>query len=160
MVTACCARSASIDGVIRNPVIAPPMLGLLWWLSGFVLPAPIDRFLKLLGDAASPTALAGIGLLLASARPRHRQLPTRPVTQLHQAGAAPAADRLSRIQLFGLPTHIALIAVLISAMPTGTGPFMITGIYDREGAVTSRTILLSTVVSVFTITAILSLFPA
>lgn len=148
-------------GVIRNPVIAPPMLGLLWWLSGFVLPAPIDRFLKLLGDAASPTALAGIGLLLAQ-RPAPGTASYRLVLSLSFTKLVlhPLLTAFLAIQLFGLPTHIALIAVLISAMPTGTGPFMITGIYDREGAVTSRTILLSTVVSVFTITAILSLFPA
>lgn len=148
-------------GVIRNPVIAPPVLGLLWWMSGLALPLPIDRFLKLLGDAASPTALAGIGLLLAQ-RPATGTASYRLILSLSftKLVVHPLLTALLAIGLFGLPRPITLIAVLISAMPTGTGPFMITGIYNREGAVTSRTILLSTVISAFTITAILSMFPA
>ena len=41
------------------------MLGLLWWATGWKLPQVADRFLEMVGNAASPTALIGIGLLLA-----------------------------------------------------------------------------------------------
>ena len=56
-------------------------------------------------------------------------------------------------------TTAMLFTILIAAMPVGTGPFMMTGLYARDGAVTSGTILVSTVMSVFTITAILTFFP-
>ena len=48
-------------------------------------------------------------------------------------------------------------ALLLAALPTGTGPFMLAKLYEREAAATSRAILLSTVLSVATVTALVLL---
>jgi len=50
----------------------------------------------------------------------------------------------------------AKTAVILSALPTGTGPFMLAEFYKREAAVTSSTILFSTVISLVTVTACLA----
>ncbi|HEY9280886.1 MAG TPA: AEC family transporter, partial [Eoetvoesiella sp.] len=42
-------------------------------------------------------------------------------------------------------------------LPIGTGPFMLAKLYDREPAVTSRAILISTVLSVITISLLTAL---
>jgi predicted permease len=47
--------------------------------------------------------------------------------------------------------------VILSALPTGTGPFMLAEFYRREGGVTSSAILFSTVVSLITVTLCLTL---
>jgi malonate transporter len=47
--------------------------------------------------------------------------------------------------------------VLLAALPTGTGPFMLAEFYQREANMTSRVILASTVVSVVTLSAYLAI---
>jgi predicted permease len=46
--------------------------------------------------------------------------------------------------------------VLLAALPTGTGPFMLAEFYRREADVTGRVILVSTVLSVLTVAAYLA----
>ncbi|WP_144637062.1 AEC family transporter [Bordetella genomosp. 13] len=58
--------------------------------------------------------------------------------------------------VFSLPTAMVQIAVLLAALPTGTGPYMLAEFYRREAGVTSRTILFSTVASLLTLTAIMA----
>jgi malonate transporter len=58
--------------------------------------------------------------------------------------------------VFALPELWAKTAVILSALPTGTGPFMLAEFYKREAAVTSSTILFSTVISLVTVTVCLA----
>lgn len=147
-------------GVIRNPVIVGPVLGFLWWLTGLALPEPVEQFTSLLGAAASPTALVAIGLFLAE-RPVREAVSNRFVLGLTATKLIlhPAITALIAWPILGMSGRTAVIAIAIAALPTGTGPFMVAGFYARDGRVTSGTILLSTMLSVLTITAILSLLP-
>ena len=58
--------------------------------------------------------------------------------------------------VFALPVLWAKTAVILSALPTGTGQFMLAEFHKREAAVTSSTILFSTVISLITITVCLA----
>jgi hypothetical protein len=58
--------------------------------------------------------------------------------------------------LFRLPPGLMHISVVLAALPTGTGPFMLAEFYRREAAVTSSTILFSTVISLVTVTVCLA----
>lgn len=60
-------------------------------------------------------------------------------------------DQPAFIAAFGIGS-----AVILSALPTGTGPFMLAEFYRREGGVTSSTILFSTVISLVTVTICLT----
>jgi predicted permease len=53
--------------------------------------------------------------------------------------------------LFRLPPLLTHTAVLLAALPTGTGPFMLAEFYRREATVTAKVILVSTVVSLLTV---------
>ena len=56
----------------------------------------------------------------------------------------------------GMP---ATMAVMVAALPTGTGPFMVAGFYARDGKVTSGTILLTTILSIVTLSLLLAFLP-
>jgi malonate transporter len=58
--------------------------------------------------------------------------------------------------VFALPELWAKTAVILSALPTGTGPFMLAEFHKWEAAVTSSTILFSTVISFVTVTVCLA----
>lgn len=60
------------------------------------------------------------------------------------------------LHVFAQPPALAQPAVLLAALPTGTGPFMLAEFYRREAGVTSKAIIGSTVFSVITITIYLA----
>lgn len=150
----------ALSSVARNPLLVSPALGLLWWTTGWKLPQAADRFLEMAGNAASPTALIGIGLLLAQ-RSLWQAMANRFVLALSflKLVVHPLVTAVIAVPILHMPRTLALTAILIAAMPIGTGPFMMTGMYARDGSVTSGTILVSTMMSVFTITLILTFFP-
>jgi len=60
-------------------------------------------------------------------------------------------------KVFFLSPLLTHCAVLIAALPTGTGPFMLAELFRREAEVTATVILVSTVLSIVTITAYLAI---
>jgi malonate transporter and related proteins len=146
-----------VGSLVRNPLLVAPALGAAVAASGMALPGSLEVFLKLLSDSASPCALVALGLFLAqtkrSERPAGRvtlslvalKLLLQPAITWLLAGAA-----------FRLSPGVVHVAVLLSALPTGTGPFMLAEFYEREAGTTSQTILLSTIGSLFTISGYLA----
>ena len=61
------------------------------------------------------------------------------------------------IQVFHLPADATRVAVLLAALPTGTGPFMTAEYFGRDATLTARVILVTTVCSLVTVTAYLTL---
>ncbi|MBW4022396.1 MAG: AEC family transporter [Proteobacteria bacterium] len=148
--------------LIRNPLLVAPVLGSCWAATGIAMPASGETFLHLLGDAASPCALVALGLFLGERR-----------------GAVPVEDRASGLsgtvlvvalklilqpvlawvlatQVFRLSPGLTHLVVVLAALPTGTGPFMLAEFYGREATVTARSILFSTVGSLVTVSAYLA----
>ena len=144
--------------LLRNPLLVAPALGLLILLLGLRLPAPMTDFLQLLGAAASPCALVALGLFLAEDRaPSQRLAGTVALLVGLKLVLQPLVTWWFAAQVFGLSAMLVHSAVLLAALPTGTGPFMAAQLYQRDGAVTSHVILISTVVSLLTISGFLGL---
>jgi malonate transporter len=144
----------------KNPLLVAPVAGALFMASGGTLPDPLDRFLQLLGGAASPCALIALGLFLAgNGAQRHRPAGARVETLLVglKLVAQPAITWLVAAPLLGLPTAAVHTAVLLAALPTGTGPFMLAEFYEREAVRTSRVVLATTILSVATLSLYLAL---
>ncbi|MBV8329805.1 MAG: AEC family transporter, partial [Verrucomicrobia bacterium] len=58
-------------------------------------------------------------------------------------------------RVFVLPTALVNMTVVLAALPTGTGPFMLAEFYRREAQVASRTILFSTLGSLISLSLLL-----
>jgi len=145
----------------RNPLLVAPALGALFAIAHIPRPAPLTRFTSLLGAAASPCALVTIGLFLA----QNRGIADDARGGAHARARAdvvilaivalkmlvqPLVTGVLVFAVFDLPRPWSTAALLLSALPIGTGPFMLAKLYDRAAAVTSRAILLSTIVSLVT----------
>ncbi|WP_246624798.1 AEC family transporter [Oceanobacter mangrovi] len=149
-------RKVSV-ALAKNPIVVTPIVGVLWNASGLGVNQGVLEFLHILGTATIPCALVSLGAFLAS----------------KQAGSAegtmtlvfiklivhPVLTWVLAYQVFHLPPMWAKAAVLLSALPTGTGPYMLAELYQREASVASRTILLSTLGSLVTLTICLYLLP-
>lgn len=144
--------------LVKNPLLVSPTLGALASLAQLPIPAPAETFLKLLGGAASPSALVALGLFLAT--PREKTSSTDGLSAI-LVGAKlilqPVLTWILAALVFHLPPTLTQSATLLAALPTGTGPFMLAEFYNREAAVTSRVILISTVFSILTVSAYLAL---
>lgn len=143
--------------LLRNPLLLAPALGALIPLTGLGIAAPIESFLKLLGGAASPCALVALGLFLAEKR--EASVPTTGSAGFLVAlklVAQPIVAWVLASVVFGLTPLLTHAAVLLAALPTGTGPFMLAELYRREAGVTSKVVLVSTVASILTVSGYLA----
>ena len=105
--------------------------------------------------AATPCALVSIGLFLAHKHEGRQDGATGLV--LAKLLLQPAITAFLAFGVFELPTLWASAALLLSALPTGTGPFMLASYYGRDAALVARVILLTTVGSVVTVSICLNL---
>ena len=144
--------------LVRNPLLVAPVLGALVPLAGFGIPAPIEVFFKLLGGAASPCALVALGLFLAAERgAAERDAGSTVFLVGAKLVLQPIVAWVLATLVFRLPPLLTHSAVLLAALPTGTGPFMLAEFYRREASVTCNAILVSTIVSILTVSAYLAL---
>jgi malonate transporter and related proteins len=145
-----------VRALARNPLIVSPLIGVLVSSAHVTLPQSAETFLKLLSGAASPCALVSLGLFLAEKRPAAS---AGSGTSLLLTGTKlvlqPALTWWLAARVFALPATLIEMAVVLAALPTGTGPFMLAEFYGREAHITSRTILLSTMGSLVTLSLLL-----
>ena len=145
-----------LPSLLRNPLLLAPLAGLGIGLTGLALPAPVERFASLLGGAASPCALVCIGLFLAQES-----------LVIHDAASIgalvglklllqPAVTAVLALYVFEMPTLWSHSAVLLSALPIGSGPFTIAKLYGLEAGVTSGAILISHLVSIVTVSTLVA----
>ena len=145
--------------LLKNPMLLAPLLGALYADLGPPLPAGPDRFLALLAAAASPCALVSIGLFIADTRGRP-QLPALSIQVALKLVGQPLVTWVLAHWVFGLAPMQTAVAVVLAGLPTGTGPFMLANLYQRDGRNIAGAILASTVLSIVTISVLITWFAA
>ena len=142
--------------LLRNPLLLAPVAGLGIGLTGLALPTPVERFAGLLGGAASPCALVCIGLFLAQERVTGDDAASIGALVGLKLVFQPGVTALLALYMFDMPPLWSHSAVLLSALPIGSGPFTIAKLYGLEASVTSGAILASHLVSVVTVSALVA----
>ena len=114
--------------------------------------------------AAGPWALVCLGVFLASRQKANAsELPGGAKLNLATVGLVvmaklvlqPLLTWVLAAWLFHLPDDLTKMAILLAALPTGTGPFMLAEYYRRDAQITSGAILISTVLSIVTLVVIM-----
>lgn len=141
--------------LVRNPLLVAPVAGLAVALVGWELPVALDRFLLLLGAAATPCALVATGLMLSETVERFQYLLVGRLVILKLL-VKPAVAWVIAFHLVEMPPAWAETTVLMAALPTGAGAFILARLYGREAASTSGTILVSTILSFATLSVLLT----
>ena len=146
----------ALGGVARNQYILGILAGLAWNLSGVALPGSIDAVLGMFAASATPCALFCMGATLA-----HYRI----------AGELTAALTVSAIKVLVFPAVVwgiggwvfsldpmwLAVAVTVAAMPVGINIYLFAEQYDKGVALSATAIVLSTALSVFTLTAVLTI---
>jgi len=138
------------NSTIKNPLIFTPLLGFYFSVSEIIIPAPILVYLTSLGDSATPCALVSIGAFLARKQETKRE--KIHVIILCKLILQPLITWFFVFKVFSLPLLWCNAAILLSALPTGTGPYMLVNYYSKDAGLVSRVILITTILSLFSIT--------
>lgn len=140
-------------GLLRNPMVMSIVLGLAWSALELPVQGAFDRFLMVLGSAATPCALFAIGASLAGQRV------DRPATALWLSFAKlvlhPAAVAVFAFLVFEVEPFAAAVMVAAAAMPTAGNIYIVAQHYGVAPLRASSTIFVSTVGAIFTLTAVL-----
>ena len=147
--------------VARNPLPLSIVAGIVWSGLALPLPTPVEKWLDLLGAAASPCALFAIGLFLSD----------KPVSDtgpsvrhgLAEAGLATLIKLLVQPLLAAvvLPWFIDLksvagqAALVMASLPTAANAFVLAKQFGIQVEQNTASILLSTAFSVVTVSALL-----
>lgn len=145
-----------LPSLLRNPLLLAPVAGLGVGLTGLPLPVPVERFASLLGGAASPSALVCIGLFLAQENPVAHDAASIGALVGLKLLVQPAVTAVLALYVFEMPTLWSHSAILLSALPIGSGPFTIAKLYGLEAGVTSGAILVSHLVSIVTVSILVA----
>jgi predicted permease len=155
------AMRQALRGIARNPLPWSIVLGGVASATGLVLPAPVERTLAMLAEAASPAALFTIGAVLAR---------TTLLARERRAAATPARDLLPviAIKLIAHPLLVYGIArgfmalglqlapvtlvtlVLIAALPSASNVSMLAERFGADNGRIARIILWTTVAAFLT----------
>jgi malonate transporter len=142
-----------LKSLCTNPLLIAPVAGLLWSSTDLALYEPLAQVIGFLAAAATPCALVSIGLFFMqkeSAGPRQAwgisfaKLIIQPL--IAWVIASPILD---------LPALWVSAVVILAALPTGTGPFMLAQYYNADGRMISRIVLLTTMGSLLTLSLFL-----
>lgn len=142
-----------IKSLCTNPLLIAPVAGLLWASTDLVLYDPLEQVIAFLAAAATPCALVSIGLFLMQKERFASQqawgisiakLIIQPVLAWFIAGP-----------ILNLPELLVSAVVILAALPTGTGPFMLAQYYQGDGRMISRVVLLTTIGSLLTLSLFL-----
>ena len=144
----------ALKGLAKVPAVYAIPIALTFRNLGLTLPPAINRPLELLSLATIPIMLLLLGMQIAKAGiPPHRKLLS--VSVVIKLLVAPAIALLIA-PLFGLEGLARDVGVLQSAMPTAVITTIIAIEYDAEAAFVTGAVLVTTLLSPFTLTPLLA----
>ena len=145
-------------GLITNPLVIGLLGGLVCNLLGITLWKPLDEIAKLLGNAVTPGALFALGATLAGFRNKI-QWKELPIIVLMKIIIHPLLVWLLAVIVFGVKEAIWIqVLVTLAALPTGVNPFLFASRYNAGQLLSSGAVFISTFISIFTLSALLSFF--
>lgn len=145
--------------LVKNPLIVSTAIGIAWaaLLPGVAVPRPIATFCELMGAAAGPCALFAIGLFLAGRSLKADLVEVGWISALKLL-VQPALTWALTVTLFPMDPFWTGSAIILAALPTGALTFVVAQQYQIYVDRTSSAILVSTVLSVVTLSALLALY--
>ncbi len=154
----------ALKGMAANPMPWAMALGALASWAQWTLPAPVDKTLAMLADAASPVALFTIGAVLArSQMSAGEQVPLRDYVPVALAKLLvhPLLVWLTGRAAIALGVPLSeqalVVLVLLSALPSASNVALLTERFGAHGGRVARIILVSTALAFVTFSGAVAL---
>jgi predicted permease len=140
-------------GLVKNPMIVSIVLGLAWSALRLPIPDPMNAFVRILGDAATPGALFAIGASLASKSAE--RLSVTGWLSVCKLVLHPAAVAVSALILFDVPPYAAAVMIAAASLPVAGNVFMLAQHYEVAPKRVSSAILISTTAAIVTVSLVI-----
>jgi hypothetical protein len=140
--------------VARNPLPLSIVAGIIWSGLALPLPTPVEKWLDLLGAAASPCALFAIGLFLSDKSVR-RGLAEAGLATLIKVLVQPLLAAVVLPWFVDLKSVAGQAALVMAALPTAANAFVLAKQFNAQVEQNTASVLLSTAFSVVTVSALL-----
>lgn len=141
-------------GLLENPMIVSISLGLIVSSIGLPIPDPVNEFLSLLGAAATPGALFAIGASLASKSAE--KIAVAGWLSFAKLVLHPAAVAFAALVMFPVDPYAAGVMITAAALPVAGNVYILAQHYGVAPSRVSASILISTALSVFTVSAVIA----
>ncbi|HQZ12155.1 MAG TPA: AEC family transporter [Devosia sp.] len=136
--------------IVQNPLLWGVGLGLVANLLDLELIEPVDAFFTMMAAAVLPAALFGLGGALNEYRLADNWTQALAMS-MFKLIIHPAIAWVIMVPILNVNHDLARYGVLLAAMPTGINAYVFATYYNRSVNVAANTILLTTLLSVFTI---------
>jgi malonate transporter and related proteins len=151
------AQGISATRILRLFVRTPPIIGIFAGIVANLIDLPVvggfDFFARFLGETAAPCSLFALGLILVLRRDEASVGCPIAITILKLL-AMPVIAWTLVSTMFQVSPEWSDPAMLVAAGPTGAMPFVLAMQYQIPVAAIARTILISTLASLVTVTAV------
>ena len=141
-------------GLLRNPMIVSMAAGLIWSSSALTLPGPVDEFLAILGAAATPGALFAIGASLATKSAERVSIAAW--LSFAKLVLHPGAVAVAALWAFEVDPFAAGVMISAAALPVAGNVYILAQHYGVAPHRASASILISTVASIVTVSAVIA----
>ena len=149
-----------IRSIVTNPNIIAVLLGMLLFLANLAIPSFITDAVGFVGNATTPLSVICIGFMLSHADFKSIFKKWRLiVTALIQLIIGPVATYFALTAL-KFPIEVIQVCTLIQALPTATSLGLFATKYGGNNIESSELVTISTILSVVTMPAIMSLLLA
>lgn len=136
--------------IFKSPLAVALMLGFMFNFSGLSMPAVVSSALDMMVRSALPVALFALGAIL----PRYKitnNLPEVAAVALIKLILFPAIAYFLSTQVFDLPEMARNSVVITAAMAPGINTYIFASIYNRGKATAATSVVICTLLSVFSI---------
>ncbi|NRP29552.1 MULTISPECIES: AEC family transporter [unclassified Aliiroseovarius] len=141
-------------GLATNPMIVSIALGFAWSSTGWALPVPANRFLEILSGASTPGALFAIGASLAVKSAE--RLSVASWLSFAKLVLHPAAVAFFALVVFDVAAYPAGVMIAAAGLPVAGNVYILAQHYNVAPHRASAAILISTLLSILTVSAILA----
>jgi predicted permease len=149
---------AAVKGLVKFPAIYALALGVLFLQFNWKLPSGVDRTVTLLSNAAIPSMLVLLGMQLVNIRLDGQVRPLILTSSMRLLIAPLIAFGLTR--LFGMTGPSYQAVVIESAMPVAVMTTILATEFDAEPTYVTTAVLVTTLLSPFTLTPLLAFLGA
>jgi hypothetical protein len=140
--------------LIRVPALYGLILAMLFIATGWQVPAPLERSIRLLADATIPSMLILLGLQLQTAAWSDHPVPMTLASGMRLL-AGPLLT-LALLPLFGLSGAARQAIVLEAAMPTAVTTTLLATEFNAEPPFVSAVVFVTTILTPLTLTPLLA----
>lgn len=144
--------------IIANPLMWGAMSGIIFNVLNIPIAEPIEAALKLIAATGLPAALIALGISLTQYKIKAEFSESLMVASL-SLFLQPIVALIIAHYIFNAPPELARTAVLVGAMPPGMNIYIFATMYKKAENLAASALLISTILSIFTISFWLWLLP-